>query len=103
MIKSQLEFLKEKGQLEAWKESANPHYSLAKSYCWPSNYGYKAGVSTPEGLIALAELFHEYGFDSNIRKSEPGLTPLEQAALREAKDHPGMTEYVAWLRSHGAS
>ena len=78
-----------------------PHVLLAENYCWPRNYGHKAGVSTPEGLIQIAELFLRYGFiDLNARSTESGRSPIAEAAARG--DHPGMLEYATFLVERGA-
>ncbi len=76
---------------------------MAENYCWPRNYGFKAGVSTPDGLVAIAQLFLDHGFDINRRDPESGRTALEEARSRAAKGHPGMTEYVEFLGAKGAS
>lgn len=104
LMKSQLDYLQEIGELDALRDSGEfqPHYMLAEHYCWPRNYGYKAGVSTPEGLIAIAQLFLDYGFDNlAYRDAKSGLTAIEKAKSREG--HPGMREYVEFLLEKGAA
>ena len=104
MIKSQLNFLKDTGELDAWRdEGFNPIFALAHNYCWPNNYGFKAGVSTPEGLLAIAQMFLDYGFEVDIRDAESGKHAIEEAIEREVKGHPGMKEYIAFLKENGAS
>ena len=104
LIKSQLDFLTEIGELEVLRSAGEfqPLYLLAENYCWPRNYGYKAGVSSPEGLLALAQLFLDYGFDEiNYRHPESNRTPLGMTRNREG--HPGMHEFGQFLIQHGGT
>ena len=104
LITTQLNYL---WQLDEMKSTIHnglllPHYLLAENYCWPSNYGFRASVSSPEGLIQLGKLFIEYSFeDLDRRHPETQRTPLAEAAWRG--DHPGMLEYIEFLLVRGAS
>ena len=103
LIQGQLDFIKEAGLLDAIQndDSFQPLYLLAENYCWPRNYGHRAGVSTPDGMIAIAQLFLAYGFDDvNFRCPESGMSAVEMAQSREG--HPCMKEYVEFLRERGA-
>lgn len=102
LIQSQLDYLTEIGELESLRSAGEfqPLYLLAEHYCWPRKYGYKAGVSSPEGLLALAQLFLDYGFDEiNYRHPESNRTPLGMTRNREG--HPGMQEFGQFLLEHG--
>lgn len=104
LIQSQLDYLEEIGELELLRtaDEFQPLYMLAEHYCWPRNYGYKAGVSTPEGMLAIAQLFLDHGFnDVNYRDPKSGKTALEMAKSRH--DQPGMNEFVQFLIEHGAT
>lgn len=105
IILLQLEYLKNSGQLDKLKNDQPPfkaHQLLAANYCWHNNYGYRAGISRPEDLLDLAELFIEYGFeDFDYRDPKTGRSPLATAVARGT--HPGMLEYVEFLIARGAN
>ncbi len=103
LIKSQLDYLDQIGELDALRASEDfqPIFMLAENYCWPRNYGYKAGLSSPEGMIAIAQLLLDYGFDGvNHRDAKSNHTPLSMVRSREG--HPGMEEFAQFLLDQGA-
>ena len=104
LIEMQLKYVQQLGRLEELRTSGDPfkaHQLLASNFCWHSNYGYKAGVSKPEHLLDLAELYLSYGFtDFNYRDPETNRTPLATAIARGT--HPGMLEYAKFLIRQGA-
>lgn len=104
LIEMQLKYVQEQGTLEKLRSGEapfKPHHELASHFCWHNNYGYKAGVSKPEHLIDLAELYIDYGFkDFDYRDPETNRTPLATAVARGT--HPGMLEYARFLIQHGA-
>jgi ankyrin repeat protein len=104
LIEYNLQLIKRAGQLDELRSDPEfkPQWLLAENYCWHSNYGYRAGVSTPEGLLAIAQLFLDWGFkDLTYRDPKSGLTVAEQSRERLEKGHPGMKEYLAFLKKHG--
>ena len=48
-------------------------------------------------------MFLDYGFEVDIRDAESGKHAIEEAIEREVKGHPGMKEYIAFLKENGAS
>ena len=105
LIEMHLKYLQEQGQLDALRGGDSPfkaHHELASHFCWPSNYGYKAGVSKSEHLLDLAKLYISYGFkDINYRDPKTNRTPLATAIARG--DHPGMLQYAEFLIQQGAA
>ena len=102
IIRALLERLRSLGALEALRtaDDFRPFHLLAVNYCWPRNYGFRAGVSTPEGMVGLARLLFEYGFDgANEPDPKTGMTPAETALAR--KGHPCMGEFAAFVRVRG--
>ena len=98
MITCLLEYLKAQNALDRLNTDAemNPYYLIAEHFCWPSNYGYKNGVSPPEDIIKMTQLFLDYGYDNyNKPHAESGLTPAQKAA--ERIDHKGMHEFVTFV------
>ncbi len=103
LIKSQLDYLDEIGELDSLRASDEfqPIFMLAEHYCWPRNYGYRAGVSSPEGMVAIAQLLLDYGFDGvNYRDPKSNHTPLSM--VRSRAGHPGMEEFAEFLLDQGA-
>ncbi len=104
LIHVQLSYLEQRDELEALRAAGDfqPLFLLAENYCWPRNYGHKAEVSTPEGMIAIAKLFLDHGFDDlDYRHPESNLTPLAMAKQRS--EHPCMDEFTHFLLANGAT
>ena len=101
LIESQLKYLKEEGVLPSIINDGSflPHHKMGKDYLWPDHYGYGESCSSVESMIELTKLLIRFGFDDLHRADSDGKTPLSLA--QDRKGHPGMTEYVAFLKSKG--
>jgi len=103
MIEAELQFLKEKNELQVVIEESLllPHFILAKYYLYPGWCGVQSDPSTPENMIELSELFISYGFtDLNKVDPETGKTALAMAESRS--EHEGLDKFAEYLRSKGA-
>ena len=104
LIEAQLKYLKEDGELSSVIEGGSflPHHKVASDYLWPDHYGYGDSQSSVESMIELSKLLISFGFEPN-RVDANGVAPLALAEERRKKDHPGMTEYIAFLKEIDAS
>ena len=104
LIEDQLKLIQRDGKLDELQADPKfkPQFMIANHYCWPQHYGYRAGPSTPEGMLAIAQLFSDWGFnDLTHRDPESGLTVAERARERLEDGSPAMKELVEWLKSRG--
>ncbi len=74
-----------------------PFHQLAEHFCWPSNYGHKAPLSTGEDMISMARVFLTFGFhDHDVLQKDSGRTALQLAQARA--DHAGVPMYIDFLK-----
>ena len=103
IIVMQLEFLKSSNQLEQALSDPDFHplHTMATSFTWHANYGYRAETASPECYLDLAELFVSWGFrDDNFVHPKTGHSTLSAAVHRG--NQPGIAVYVNWLLENGA-
>lgn len=105
LIEAQLVYLTDQGALESViaEGALLPHFLLAKDYLWKGWCGPESSPSTADSMIRLSELLIRHGFtDLNRTDSESGKTALSQA-LDRCDGHPGLDQYVDYLKSRGAT
>jgi ankyrin repeat protein len=104
LIEDHLKLIQRAGRVDDLRSDPEfkPQYMIADHYCWPKDYGYRAGVSTPEGMLAIAQLFLDWGFaDFTYRDPKSGLTVAERARERLADGSSAMKELLEFLKRHG--
>lgn len=102
LIQGQIQYLKDGGGLaEAIQgDTFLPHHKMAKDYLWPTHLGYGESKSSIRSMIELSELLVSFGFEVELdRPNADGVTLLDLAEERREKEHPGMDEYIAFLKS----